>query len=153
MTRVFHCHRGFAAVAVLSCPSSCDAECAIELLNRIVTDVRSPMSRKNLRMHLMGAEDLALDHREHWSGAEDSEVCTSPRLPTIALNNPGPDCLPPSSSPHARPSSPLTPFLAPSRDWPPLQSPLLPPWTQATPSCGPGLVPLPLPTGRLVVGW
>jgi len=43
---------------VLSCPSSCDAERSISILNRIVTDMRGRMTWGNIRMHLIGAEDL-----------------------------------------------------------------------------------------------
>ena len=50
--------RLFAAVVVLSCPSSCDAQRSISVLNRIVTDMRGSMSWGNIRMHLIGAEDL-----------------------------------------------------------------------------------------------
>ena len=50
--------RLFAAVVVLSCPSSCDAERSISVLNRIVTDMRGRMTWGNIRMHLIGAEDL-----------------------------------------------------------------------------------------------
>ena len=50
--------RIFAVVVVLSCPSACDAERAIGVLNRIIADVRSSMSQGNIRMHLIGAEDM-----------------------------------------------------------------------------------------------
>ena len=46
----------FAVVVVLSCPSSCDAERAISVLNRTVTDLWGRMSWGSIRMHLIGAE-------------------------------------------------------------------------------------------------
>ena len=46
--------RYFAAAHLLACPS----ERAISTLNRIVTTLHSNMTRKAIRMHLIGAEDL-----------------------------------------------------------------------------------------------
>ena len=47
-----------AVVIVLSCPSSCDAERAISVLNRIVTALRNRVSWGNITIHLIEAEDL-----------------------------------------------------------------------------------------------
>ena len=52
--------RLFAVVIVHSCPSSRDAECAISVLNRMVSALMNRMSWGNIRMHLIGAEDLNL---------------------------------------------------------------------------------------------
>ena len=48
----------YAAAVLLACCSSCDAEWSINLLNRIVTALRNRMSWKNMRLHLIGAEDI-----------------------------------------------------------------------------------------------
>ena len=50
--------RPFAVVIVLFCPSSCDAERAISVLDRTVIALRARMSWGNMIMHLIGAEDL-----------------------------------------------------------------------------------------------
>ena len=50
--------RHYAAAILISCCSSCDAERAISVLNRIVTSLRNRMSWGNIRMHLIGAEDI-----------------------------------------------------------------------------------------------
>ena len=50
--------RYFAAVHLLACPSSCDAERAISTLNRIVTAPRSNMTPEAICMHLIRADDL-----------------------------------------------------------------------------------------------
>ena len=48
----------YAAAILLACCSSCDAERSISLPNRIVTALRNRMSWKNIRLHLIGAEDI-----------------------------------------------------------------------------------------------
>ena len=51
------CLRLYAAIIVLACPSSADAERAISALNSIETALRSSMSWDSKRMHLIGKQD------------------------------------------------------------------------------------------------
>ena len=51
------CLRLYAAIIVLACPSSADAERAISALNSIAIALRSSMSWDSIRIHLIGKQD------------------------------------------------------------------------------------------------
>ena len=57
--------RHYAAMNMISCCSSCDAACAISILNRIGMALRNRMSQINVHMHLIGAEDIDTSEYEY----------------------------------------------------------------------------------------
>ena len=65
--------RHYAVAILLSYPSSCDAERAISMLNRVVTALRDSMSWSNIRMHLIGAEDINPDSDSGTDSDPDSD--------------------------------------------------------------------------------
>ena len=68
------CLRLYAAIIVLACPSSADAERAISALNSIATALRSSMSWDSIRIHLIGKQDTP-DPQEFPVASVASALC------------------------------------------------------------------------------